>query len=92
MISLAEGVGTGSRLFGRLAAGTRSPCPYSLDHADGEPRLSGAAVDLCHIFTQQTGLRAGDWCTVDAGILEGRVDMTAFSHAEKQLKRKRRSL
>jgi hypothetical protein len=62
------------------------------DHADGEPRLSGAAVDLCHIFTQQTGLRAGDWCTVDAAILEGRVDMTAFSCAEKQYKRKRRSL
>ena len=59
------------------------------DHADCKPRLSGEAVDLCDIFTQQTGLRAGDWCTVDAAILEGRVDVAAFSHMEKQRKRKR---
>jgi hypothetical protein len=59
------------------------------DHADCKPRLSGEAVDLCGIFTQQTGLRAGDWCTVDAAILEGRVDVAAFSRAEKQYKRKR---
>lgn len=60
------------------------------DHADCKPRLSGEAVDLCGIFTQQTGLRAGDWCTVDAAILEGRVDVAAFSHVEKnQRKRKR---
>ena len=48
------------------------------DHADGTPRLRGEAVDLCEAFTQQTGLRTGDWCTVDAAILERCVDATAF--------------
>ena len=66
-----------------------------VDHADGTPRLRGEAVDLCDAFTQQTGLRAGDWCTVDAAILEGKVDTSAFSRAnpnwDKQRKRKQGS-
>jgi hypothetical protein len=42
------------------------------------PRIRGESVDLCAIFTQQTGLRPGDWCTVDAAILDGPVDGAAF--------------
>ncbi len=66
-----------------------------VDHADGTPRLRGEAVDLCDAFTQMTGLRVGDWCTVDAAILESKVDTSAFGRAnpnwEKQRKRKQGS-